>query len=135
MNTSENSDIENRKQVAIDDCQKMIAWYDRKKRIPRNLFYIFQVSAIVLSALTPILILWSELPKAVQALPAALVSIAVGLNAIFKWRENWVLRSYTAESLKRELMKYRARASEKYNTKLNHQQALDNFVDAIDTLL
>lgn len=134
MDLNDTSSINERKQIAIDDCQTMIAWYDRKKRIPRNLFYVFQVSAIVLSAITPILILWSELPKAIQALPAALVSIAVGLNAVFKWRETWALRAHTAEALKRELMKYRARASQKYNQNFSEQEALDNFVDTIDTL-
>lgn len=128
------SNINERKQVAIDDCKKMISWYDRKKRISRRLFYLFQVSAIVLSALTPIFILWSELPKAIQALPAALVSISVGLSAIFKWRENWAIRAYTSEALKRELMKYQARASKKYNETLSEQEVLDTFVETIDTL-
>ena len=35
---------------------------------------------------------------------------------------------------KRELMKYKARASKKYNQNLNEQEALDNFVDTIDVL-
>ena len=131
---TEVSDISNRKQVAIDDCQTMIDWYDREKKNPRILFYSFQIIAVVFSAMTPIFILWDALPKAIQALPAALVSIAVALNAVFKWRENWALRAYTAEALKRELMKYRARASQKYNQNLNEQEALDNFVDTINTL-
>jgi len=131
---TEFSDISNRKQFAIDDCQTMITWYDKEKKNPRILFYSFQIIAIVFSAMTPIFILWDQLPKAVQALPAALVSIAVALNAVFKWRENWALRAHTAEALKRELMKYRARASHKYSQSLSEQEALDNFVDAIDTL-
>lgn len=134
MNINQNLDISDRNQFAIDDCQSMIDWYDKKKRIPRNLFYVFQISAIVFSAITPILILWGELPKVIQALPAALVSIAVGLNAVFKWRENWALRAHTAESLKRELMKFSARASQKYNLNLSEQEVLDNFVDTIDVL-
>jgi hypothetical protein len=53
---------------------------------------------------------------------------------VFKWRENWALRAHTAEALKRELMKYRTRTSQKYNHTIDEQQALDNFVDTIDTL-
>ena len=54
LNMNTNESFESRKQVAIEDCKNMIDWYDRKKRTPRKLFNTFQVSAIVLSALTPI---------------------------------------------------------------------------------
>ena len=134
MENETDLDFRERNQVALDDCNRMIAWYDRKKRIPRNLFYVFQVGAIVLSAIIPILILWDELPKAIQALPAALVSIAVGLNAVFKWRDNWATRAHTAEALKRELMKFQSRTSARYSLSLNAQQALENFVESIDSL-
>lgn len=41
---------------------------------------------------------------------------------------------HTTEALKIELMKYKAHASKKYNQNLDEQEALDNFVDTIDSL-
>jgi hypothetical protein len=127
-------DITSRRNVAIDDCQLMINWYEKNKRIPRRFYYTSQTSIIVLTALTPVLILWTDLPKPFQALPAALASIAAGLSAVFRWRENWVLRAHTSEALKRELVKFKARASENYSAALDQQKALDNFVNRIENL-
>jgi hypothetical protein len=127
-------DFIKRRQIAVNDCHAMIAWYDRNKRIPRNLLYASQVSTIVLGALTPVLILWSDLPKPVQALPAALASIAASLNAVFRWRENWTLRAHTSEALKRELVKFQSRASEEYDANLDDQRALTNFVNRTERL-
>jgi hypothetical protein len=61
-----NDNIKIRQQVALDDCQNMIAWYEKNKRTARTFFYVSQVCTIVLSALTPVLILWSEIPKPLQ---------------------------------------------------------------------
>jgi len=127
-------DFSERKQIAIDDCQGLVEWYERNKRTPRILFYLSQVSTIVLGALTPVLILWSEVPKPVQALPAALASVAASLNAVFRWRENWAVRAYTSEALKRELVKFKSRATEEYYASLDDQKALSNFVNRIEQL-
>jgi len=127
-------DIRIRWQIAIDDCQLMIDWYEKNKRVPRRFYYGSQVATIVLGAITPVLILWTDLPKPFQALPAALASIAAGLGAVFRWRENWVLRAQTSEALKRELAKFRARASQSYRYDLDGQQVLDNFVNRVESL-
>ncbi|MDQ3743965.1 MAG: DUF4231 domain-containing protein [Acidobacteriota bacterium] len=127
-------DVRARRQLAVEDCQKMIDWYEKNKRIPRRLYYTSQTATIVFSALTPVLILWTEMPKALQALPAALASIAAALAAVYRWRENWVLRAHTSEALKRELVKFRARASEHYRAGLDDQTALDNFVSRVESL-
>jgi hypothetical protein len=128
------SDVEGRRALVVDDCQKMIDWYEKNKRVPRRLYYVSQTATIVLSAVTPVLILWEELPKAVQALPAAVAGIAAGLNAVYRWRENWVLRAHTSELMKRELVKFRARASEHYRADLGEQEAIDNFVGRIESI-
>jgi hypothetical protein len=78
--------------------------------------------------------LWSDVPKALQALPAAFASVAASLNAVFRWRENWSLRSHTCEALKRELLKFRSRASEEYDAGLDDQKALSNFVKRVEQL-
>jgi hypothetical protein len=134
MNTLPGHDLDQRRQLALDDCQLMITWYDKNKRTVRTLFYISQVCIIVLSALTPVLILWSNLPKPLQALPAAVASVCAALNAVFRWRENWVLRAHASEALKRELLKFKTRTSEEYRADLDDQQALANFVARVESL-
>ena len=69
---------ESREQVALRRCDEQIRWYDRYSKREWRLFTLFQSAAIALAAATPVLILWSSVPKAVQALPAALASIAAG---------------------------------------------------------
>ncbi len=54
-----------------------------------------------------LLILWSDLPKAVQALPAALAAVAAGLVGIVRWPHNKTRFSFTAEALKSEHVKWR----------------------------
>jgi hypothetical protein len=128
------ADIETRRQTALADCQTMIDWFNRNKRRARNFFYISQVCTIVLSALTPVLILWSDIPKAAQALPAAIASIAAALNAVFRWREHWVIRAHASEALKLEMLKFKTRTSEEYMAGLDDQKALSNFVTRIESL-
>ena len=134
MNTIPTDEMNDRRRMALDDCQTMIKWYDTSKRTVRNLFFVSQVCIIVFSALTPVLILWSDLPKPLQALPAALASICAALNAVFRWRENWVLRAHTSEALKRELLKFKTRASDEYSADIDDQQALNNFVTRVESV-
>jgi Protein of unknown function (DUF4231) len=70
---------------------------------------LFQSAAIALAAATPVLILWSSVPKAVQALPAALASIAAGLVRTFRWLQNKTRFAYTAEALKSERILFETR--------------------------
>ena len=93
---------ESREQVALRRCEEQIRWYDRYSKREWRLFTLFQSAAIALAAATPVLILWSSVPKAVQALPAALASIAAGLVGTFRWLQNKTRFAFTAEALKSE---------------------------------
>ena len=125
-----NGNFENRQAKALMKCQASIKWYEKNKKTPRNLYYAAQVATIVLSALTPVLILITDLPKWAQALPAALAAIAASLNNVFHWQEHWIRRASTLEVLEAELLKYETRTSSAYEVKLDEQQALNNFVGA-----
>ena len=113
----------------------MITWYEKVKRQHRVAYQISQVAAVVLSGLTPVLILWSDLPKPIQALPAALAAIAAGLNGIFQWKEGYVRFAYTGEALKSELLKFKTQTTKDYRASLEEQRALENFVARVEFLL
>lgn len=99
-------------QVALERCDELIAWYTEEGRRQRRAFQTFQAAAILLSGITPILIL--VLPPTLDgwaALPAALASIAVGLSGIFQWKENYIRFAYTGEALKSERIKFVTRTT------------------------
>ncbi|HKP52301.1 MAG TPA: DUF4231 domain-containing protein [Chloroflexia bacterium] len=119
---------------AIKYCKDLIDWYERVKRQDRFFHVISQSAVIMLSAITPVLILWTELPKVIQALPAAIVAIIIGLSGIFQWRDNYVRNAYTAEKLKLEQLKFQTRTTKDYSVNIDERMALDNFVSRVEAL-
>jgi uncharacterized protein DUF4231 len=87
---------------------------------------------VLLGAATPVLILWSTLPKAVQALPAALASVAASLVGTFRWLQNKARYSYTAEALKSERVLFATRTPPNYGLDRDDDEALATFVSRIE---
>lgn len=111
-----------------------MAWFAKNKRIARNAYYTSQLAIITLSALTPILILKTDLPGWIQALPSALAAIAVATSNAFNWKENWIRRSSTLELLIAEKLKYETRTSSAYTPNVGDEQALNDFVEKVTAL-
>ena len=129
------ADYADRRQRALERCNSQIRWYEKHKRQSSLLYKLFQVAAVGLSGITPVLILWSGLPEAVKGLPAALGAAAIATTGIFSWRDNWTRFAYTAEVLKSEMLKFETRTSEAYRIDLNEEETLDNFVYRIEAAL
>lgn len=125
-------DLTCRNQTALNRCRSLIEWYESNARNARLLYRGFQSAALILSALTPVLILWTQLPTALQALPAAIAAIATGLSNMFAWRENWLRFQTAAEFLKSERTRFETRTTAEYRHDLSAQQALENFVNRIE---
>lgn len=79
-----------RREQALSRCSDLAGWYEAAKRRNRIAYQASQVATVALSGATPILILWSDAPEVVQALPAALVTMIVGMSGIFQWKENYI---------------------------------------------
>lgn len=125
----------NPRERALKRCQENINWYEKAKHRQRLAYQSFQVSAIVLSGLTPVLILWGDLPKALQALPAALAAIAARMAGVFQWKESYPRFAYVCEALKSERLKFETRTTAEYGPDLDKHQALDNFVVGREALV
>jgi hypothetical protein len=123
-----------RREFALRRVDEQIHWYETHSARQWRAFAVFQSATVVLGGLTPVLILWSELPKAVQALPAALAAIAAGLVGIFRWPHNKTRYSFTAEALKSERVKYATRTTLPYRRELSDDEALENFVARIEDI-
>ena len=128
-------DYADRRKKALERCNSQIGWYEKHKKESSYLYRLFQVAAVGLSGITPVLILWSGLPEPVKALPAALGAVAIATTGIFHWRDNWSRFAYTAEVLKSELLKFETRTSKAYRIDLNEEETLDNFVYRIEAAL
>ena len=110
----------------------MIRWYDRSRNRARLWYRAFQTSIIVLTGLTPILILWNGVPRELQAIPPAIAALCAALIAAYHWREDWVRYTVTAEALRSERYKYTTRTTPAYALGLPDSQALDNFMRKIE---
>ena len=142
-----NGDFQCRQEKAIMRCDDQIKWYEREKCKKRILFWIFQNAVIVLSALTPVLILWGNAaddgsrqwlgvgpPSAlVQAIPPALAAMLASVISSYQWREQWTRFGFTAEMLKSERVKFETRTTADYRG--DQEAALDTFVARIENLI
>jgi hypothetical protein len=138
-----------RQERAIARCDDQIDWYERQKRTKRWLYWFFQNAVIVLTALTPILILWANVPEVesrgwplldehkpsalLTALPAALAAMLAAIMSSYQWREQWTRFGFTAEMLKSEKVKFETRTTADYSG--NEEDALSNFVTRIEALI
>jgi hypothetical protein len=122
-------------EIAIKRCEELIARYDNLRNRHRIAYHSFQVASIVLSGITPVLILWTDLSDIIKALPAALAAIATGLIGIFQWRESYPRCTYVCEALRSELNKFKTRSTNKYAQNLDDQQAINNFVIRIEDIV
>ena len=126
-------DAAGRREYALRRVDEQVTWYERHSGRQWLAFAVFQTAAVLLGSLTPVLILWSEVPKALQALPAALAAVAAGIVGIFHFPENKARYSFTAEALKSERVRYATRTGP-YGRGHSDEQALDRFVSRTEEL-
>ena len=126
--------FEERRQAAHRRCDEQINRYAKHSARARLRFAVVQSAAVVLAATTAVLILWSSLPKALQALLAALAAVAAALAGTSGWLQRHLRWSYAAETLKRERWLYEMRIPPDYRPELGEEAALTLFVRRIDEI-
>jgi hypothetical protein len=100
---------------AIIECDARVQWYLSRKNQALYGYWILQMAILTLTAITPVLILVTEIPKAVQALPAALAAIAAGAIGVFQRRATAGAFQVTATRLQNELFLFRTRSGKYAN--------------------
>jgi hypothetical protein len=124
-------------QGAIRRCDEMIHWYQQHLTAARWWYRFFSTATIVLTGLTPVLVLWQPaqpLNPIVQAAPAALAAVLATLLTSYRWREDWIRFAVAAETLRSEKSKFESRTTQDYSIDLADGLALDNFVFRIESL-
>ncbi len=124
-------DLDARRALALERCDRQIHWYTKNGIWAGVLYRVFQTSTVLLAALTPVLILWTDLSVVLQALPAALASVSAALVGIYGWQDNKARFAFTAEALKSEKIKYETRTGVYRG---DPARALSRFVNRIEAI-
>ena len=128
-----------REQV-LQHCHKNIKWYGKTTKSQRRLHYLLQSGVSILSSVTLILILIEQIPKPLQALPAALVGMLAAIAGVFHISESYARFAYTAEALKSEKHKFKIRIPKDYRADVDaadtdEYKALERFVVRVEELV
>lgn len=111
---------------------KEINWYDERANWNHRAYQIFQWTAIVFSALTPILVIISDgYIRWITVGIAAIVAIVTSALKTFKYQENWLNYRTTSETLKKEIHFYKAGIHGYEN--VDDKEAL--FVERVESLI
>ena len=109
-----------------------VAWYDNKAIWNHRVYQVFQWTAIVLSAVTPIFIIIGEgAIKWLAVAIAVVVAITTAALKTFKYQENWINYRTTCETLRKEIHYYEA-GIQGYDT-TDDKEAL--FIERVESLI
>ena len=96
------------------------------------MYRYFQWSVIILSTITPVLVVTAPATNRwPAAIIAALVAIGTTILKTFKYQENWINYRTTCETLRKEIHFYRAGLGDYKDSQ--HREAL--FVERVESLI
>ncbi|MEB3358412.1 MAG: DUF4231 domain-containing protein [Synechococcales bacterium] len=134
---------------AIQYCQELIDDYKNTRRNSRNIYYLFQISSIVFSGVTPILVLLDKvdlnLPwiKWLPVIFPAIASVVTSLSTSFPFQKNWMAANTSVELLEAEQEKFILGVTPAYrffdlpdatDRKRKVQESVESFITQINTI-
>ncbi|AOX01347.1 hypothetical protein BJP34_19590 [Moorena producens PAL-8-15-08-1] len=111
-NSTENNTITLAIEKALSYSQELIDDYKKTRKNSRNAYYLAQMLTIILSGITPILVLvdkletGSALLKWLPVIFPAIASIVASVSTSFPFQENWIAANTTVELLEAEQEKF-----------------------------
>ncbi|NEQ07957.1 MAG: DUF4231 domain-containing protein [Moorea sp. SIO4E2] len=111
-NSTENNPITLAIEKALTYSQELIDDYKKTRKTSRNAYYIAQMLTIILSGITPILVLLDKLEtgsallKWLPVIFPAVASIVASVSTSFPFQENWIAANTTVELLEAEQEKF-----------------------------
>ena len=100
------------RETALQYCQELIEDYKKTRQNARNIYYTSQLSTIVLSGITPILVLVDKLEAGntwIKWLPVIFPAVAAIVTSVvtsFPFQEKWIAANATVELLEAEIEKF-----------------------------
>ncbi|NEQ87125.1 MAG: DUF4231 domain-containing protein [Moorea sp. SIO2I5] len=111
-NSTENNPITLAIEKTLSYSQELIDDYKNTRRTSRNAYYVAQMLTIILSGITPILVLLDKLEtgsallKWLPVIFPAVASIVASVSTSFPFQENWIAANTTVELLEAEQEKF-----------------------------
>jgi len=111
-NSLANNEIIRARVKALEYCQELISDYKKTRNLSRNLYYILQISTVILSGITPILVLADKIEsnqswlKWLPVICPALASIVASIVTSFPFQKNAVVANTIIELLEAEQEKF-----------------------------
>ncbi len=148
-NVSADNPITPVREKALRYCQELIDDYKNTRETSRNIYYTFQLATVVLSGVTPILVLVDKLEpgqsllKWLPVICPAVASIVASIVTSFPFQENWISANTTVELLEAEQEKFVLGVSPAYRCydvadEAQHQQmtkmAIENFINQVNEI-
>jgi hypothetical protein len=147
--SSDNNLITPVREKALRYCQELIDDYKNTRETSRNIYYTFQLATVILSGVTPILVLVDKLEpsqallKWLPVICPAVASIVASIVTSFPFQENWISANTTVELLEAEQEKFVLGVSPAYRYSdgadaAQHQQmakmAIENFITQVNEI-
>ncbi|MDY6941039.1 MAG: DUF4231 domain-containing protein [Cyanobacteriota bacterium] len=134
---------------ALKYCQDLITDYQKTRRNSRNIYYMSQISTIILSGITPILVVVERLdsgPVWFKWLPVIFPAVAAIVSSIvtsFPFQENWIEANKIVELLEAEQEKFVLGISPAYRCydiaettkrQTKAKQSIENFITQVNNI-
>ncbi|MDH6078498.1 DUF4231 domain-containing protein [Chrysosporum ovalisporum FSS-45] len=100
------------KTQALQYCQDLIDDYKRVRNLSRTIYYILQITTVIFSGITPILVLVDKIEarqtwlKWLPVICPAIASILASIVTSFPFQKNWVSANTVVELLEAEVEKF-----------------------------
>lgn len=134
---------------AIQYCQELIDDYKDTRRNARATYYIFQIATIILSGVTPILVVLDKTDinapwlRWLPVIFPAIASIATSISTSFPFQKTWVNANTAVELLEAEQEKFILGVTQPYRfydlpdeaqRKQKVQESIENFITQVNTI-
>lgn len=137
------------KAKALEYCQNLINDYKRVRDLSRTIYYVLQITTVVFSGITPILVLVDKIEagqtwlKWLPVICPAIASILASIVTSFPFQKNWVAANTVVERLEAEEEKFVLGVTQPYRLcdisdevqqQKNVSQALEYFIQQVNNI-
>jgi hypothetical protein len=148
-NSLDNKPINLAREKALRYCQELIDDYKNTRENSRNIYYTFQMATVILSGVTPILVLVDKLEagqawlKWLPVICPAVASIVASIVTSFPFQENWISANTTVELLEAEQEKFILGVTPAYRCydvtddgqrQQQAKMAIENFINQVNNI-
>ena len=142
-NSSEHNAMTSAREQALQYCYDLVNDYKKTRRDSRNAYYIAQILTVILSGVTPILVLLEKLDaglpwmKWLPVICPAIAAIIASIVTSFPLQENWIAANTTVELLEAEQEKFILGVTPLYSgyDVVNEEERKEKGIQAIENFI